>query len=99
MRLTLAFLLLPAVLLAQRPKLGPQARAYVSVDTPVVALSHVRVIDGTGAPAKEDQTVLIEEGRIKTVGQAGSVNPRDRSTTRTAGRCPGSRRAPIPAWR
>jgi imidazolonepropionase-like amidohydrolase len=32
------------------------------------------VIDGTGAPAKEDQTVIIEQGRISSLGSAGSVS-------------------------
>ena len=36
-------------LLAQRPTLAPAVRAFVQVDTSVVALTHVRVIDGTGA--------------------------------------------------
>src|SRR6185503_12724975 len=37
-------------------------------DTPVVTITHVRVIDGTGAPAKEDQTVVIRLGQIASVG-------------------------------
>ncbi len=31
-------------------------------------LQHVRVIDGTGAPARDDQEVVIENGRISFVG-------------------------------
>jgi hypothetical protein len=34
--------------------LSPQVKAFVKVDAPLVALVHVRVIDGTGAPARED---------------------------------------------
>src|SRR5436190_2710191 len=41
---------------AQRPTLAPAVRAFVTVDTPVVALTHARVIDGTGAPPRDDQT-------------------------------------------
>ena len=37
--------------------LSPQVRGFVKVDAPVVALTHVRVIDGTGAAARDDQTV------------------------------------------
>ena len=33
----------------QRPELSAAVRAYVKVDAAVVALTHVRVIDGTGA--------------------------------------------------
>ena len=45
----------------------------VAVNQPVVALTHVKVIDGTGAPARGDQTVVIRDGRIAAVGPAASV--------------------------
>ena len=71
-----AAVLLPAPLTAQRPTLGTAVRPYVSVDAPVVALIHVRVIDGTGAPARADQTVVLSGGRIATIGNAaGTVVP------------------------
>jgi hypothetical protein len=50
--------------------LAPQVRAFVKVDGPVVALTHVRVIDGTGAAAREDQTVVISKGKIESVSDA-----------------------------
>ena len=40
---------------------------------PVVALSHVRVIDGTGARTKDDQTLVIESGRIRAIGDTADV--------------------------
>ena len=44
-----------AVLLgAQASPLGDAVRPFVSVDAPVVALTHARVIDGTGAPARAE---------------------------------------------
>lgn len=49
-------------------ELGPMTRAYVSYDAPVIAIEHVRVIDGTGAPAREDQVVLLRDGSIVAVG-------------------------------
>lgn len=54
--------------------LAPDVRQYVKVDAPVIALTHVRVIDGTGAPARADQTVVISEGKIQAVGDAASVS-------------------------
>jgi len=54
----------------QRPTLSNAVRQFVSVDTPVVALTHVRVIDGTGAPPRENQTVIVRDGRIAAVGDA-----------------------------
>lgn len=59
---------------AQRPTLTPNVRQYVAVDEPRIALVNVRVIDGTGAAAREGQTVLIEDGTIAAVGPNFSVN-------------------------
>jgi imidazolonepropionase-like amidohydrolase len=58
--------------------LSPLVRGFVKVDAPVVALTHVRVIDGTGAAAREDQTVVISQGKIESVSDAASANvPKD----------------------
>jgi imidazolonepropionase-like amidohydrolase len=61
-----------ASLNAQRPTLSPAVRAYVTVDTPVVALIHARVIDGTGSPARDDQTLVIRDGKIAALGSSQS---------------------------
>ncbi|HTI62793.1 MAG TPA: amidohydrolase family protein [Gemmatimonadaceae bacterium] len=53
-----------------RPTLAAAVRQFVRIDTSVVALAHVRVIDGTGAPARADQTVIIRDGRIESVSAA-----------------------------
>ncbi|HXN82372.1 MAG TPA: amidohydrolase family protein [Myxococcales bacterium] len=55
--------------------LAPAVKPFVSVDAPKVALVHVRVIDGTGAPARDDQTVLLENGRIAAIGPAQATPP------------------------
>src|SRR5687768_8306127 len=52
----------------QRPALSNAVGAYVSVDAPVIALTHVRVIDGTGAAPREDQTLIIRDGSIAALG-------------------------------
>ena len=62
-----------ATSLAQAPELSPSVREFVSVDAPVVALKHVRVIDGTGAPAIEDQTIVIVDGKIREMGPAATI--------------------------
>jgi imidazolonepropionase-like amidohydrolase len=63
-----------AVALAgQAPPPSPATRAFVKVDAPVVALTHARVIDGTGAPPVDDRTVVLREGLIAAVGPAASV--------------------------
>lgn len=58
---------------AQAPELSAAVRAYVTVDAPVVALTHVRVIDGTGVVPLEDQTVIIRGGNIAAMGASSSV--------------------------
>lgn len=65
-----AFLIcVPAWAMAQpASQLSEQARAFVSVDAPVVALIGVQLIDGTGAAPKSGQTILLENGRIRAVG-------------------------------
>lgn len=72
-RLSLLLLALPTILAAQLPTLGEGARRWTSVTEPVVALTHVRVVDGTGAPPKEDQTILLRDGKIAAVGASVAV--------------------------
>ncbi len=62
----------PAV--GQRPTIGGAARPFVAIDKAVVAITHVRMIDGTGAPARADQTVVIQDGRIVRVGPTAHVS-------------------------
>ncbi len=50
---------------------------FIRIDAPVLALTHVRVIDGTGAAPAEDQTVLISGGKIESVGAASTTKPPD----------------------
>src|SRR5262245_52157252 len=57
------------------PALSQAVRAYVAVDTPVIALTHARVIDGTGAPARADQTIVIRDGNIAAIGPSASTTP------------------------
>jgi enamidase len=58
---------------AQRPTLSAAVRSFVAVDSPVIALTHVRVIDGTGAQPHDDQTIIIRDGRITALGNSRSV--------------------------
>ena len=69
-----AALLLSVGSVGMAQTLSPQVRDFVKVDAPVVALTHVRVIDGTGAGARQDQTVMIFKGKVSAVGDAASVS-------------------------
>lgn len=63
------------IFLAVLMAIAPQSRdAKAVIETPaIVALTHVNVIDGTGAPARADQTVIIENGRIRDVGDKVAI--------------------------
>ena len=56
------------VVLTPQGKVDPGLRQYVKVDADTVVLRHVRLIDGTGAPARADQTVVIKGGKILAIG-------------------------------
>lgn len=61
-------------LAAQAPRqLQPMVARYVSVNEPVVALTNVRLIDGTGAPARTGQTIVISGDKITAAGPAAST--------------------------
>jgi imidazolonepropionase-like amidohydrolase len=47
--------------------------AEVSVQAPVLALVHARLIDATAPAAREDQTLVIREGKIAAVGPSKDV--------------------------
>ena len=51
----------------------PDRQQFIRVEAPVVALTHVRVIDGTGAAAVEDQTIVITNGKITAISPAASA--------------------------
>jgi imidazolonepropionase-like amidohydrolase len=73
--LALFLFLLPAT--AQTPELSPElsktVKEFVRVNAPKVILTHVRVIDGTGAAAVEDQNVIIGGGKIRTIEPGAEV--------------------------
>ena len=50
-------------------------RPYVSVDAPVVALTHVRLVDGTGEAPRDDQTILLKDGLIFGIGPSAVLAP------------------------
>jgi imidazolonepropionase-like amidohydrolase len=71
--LTLALAAAVAALPSAQPKFSDAVRGFIKVDAPVVALTNVRVIDGTGAPARANQTVMIRNGNIESIGSSGSA--------------------------
>jgi imidazolonepropionase-like amidohydrolase len=68
----LGSLLIATIAAAQTPK-PTDVTEFVSVDAPVFVLNHVRVIDGTAAAPKEDQAVVIANGKIQSIGPSASA--------------------------
>ena len=47
---------------------------------PVIAFTHAQVIDGTGAAPLQDQTLVVQDGRIAALGPAKKVKVPDGAT-------------------
>lgn len=70
----LAGLSVPVALGAQAfSALSPAVQQVVSVAEARVALVNVRVVDGAGRPPLENQTIVIENGRITSVSPAAEA--------------------------
>jgi imidazolonepropionase-like amidohydrolase len=65
---------------------GPAAQPFVRQTGPRVALTHVRLIDGTGAPSEAERTVVIADGKIVSVGPADAPLPAGVTVIDLAGR-------------
>ncbi len=58
-----------------RPTLSAAVKPFVVVEAPTIAITHVRVIDGTGRAPLEDQTVIVSDGKITRIGPSASTPP------------------------
>ncbi len=47
--------------------------AFIVENAPVIALTHARVIDGTGARVQDEQTLILANGAIADVGPTASL--------------------------
>lgn len=54
---------------------GPAVLPYVKVPSGRIALTHVRVIDGTGRPAEAERTIVMANGKITAVIAATAPLP------------------------
>jgi imidazolonepropionase-like amidohydrolase len=54
---------------------GPDVQPFVHVPAGQIAITHLRIIDGTGAAPIEDATLLIDGAKIGAVLPAGSAVP------------------------
>jgi imidazolonepropionase-like amidohydrolase len=75
--LPLCLLLSAVSVLAQQS----DRQQFIRVEAPLIALTNVRVIDGTGAAPRDDQTVIIQGGKIQSIGPTASTTyPADART-------------------
>ena len=68
-------LLIAAAFAVQAPAMSKNVQQYVRTSAAVIALTNVRVIDGTGAPARVNQTIVLRDGVIAEIGDASRVTP------------------------
>ena len=66
--LCIAFINCPA----QTPQ--PDRQQFIRAEAQVVALTHIRVIDGTGAAPRDDQTIIIVGGKIQSIAPSATAN-------------------------
>jgi imidazolonepropionase-like amidohydrolase len=64
-----------APVLAPPPELGPDVQQFVRVPAGRIAITHLRVIDGTGAVPVEDQTLLLDGAKIAAVQPSAAAVP------------------------
>jgi imidazolonepropionase-like amidohydrolase len=50
-----------------------ESQPEISVRAPIVALVHARLVDATSPAAREDQTLVIRDGKIAALGTFGQV--------------------------
>ena len=72
-----SFLLLALSTASPAQGLPSDLQQFVRVNSNVVALTHVRVIDGTGAAPLEDQTIMIVDGRITEIHPSKDVEAKE----------------------
>jgi imidazolonepropionase-like amidohydrolase len=63
-----AGVLMVVALHGQEPVIPAAVQRFVSVNATLVALTHVQLVDGTGSPARADQTVILRGPVIESAG-------------------------------
>ena len=53
---------------------APQVLPFIKIQPGTIALTDVKIVDGTGGAIKEHQTIVLQKDKIAAVGDAGSVS-------------------------
>jgi imidazolonepropionase-like amidohydrolase len=72
-KLAIAAMFISGGALAQTP--SAEVRKFIKFDQPLIALAHVRVIDGTGAAPLENRTLVLRGGRIEAIIDGAAAPP------------------------
>ena len=74
MKTKIVFLLLFSFAISAFAQAPTERQQFIRVEAPQVALTHVRVIDGTGAAPRDDQTIVIGNGKIQSIGPSTTAS-------------------------
>jgi imidazolonepropionase-like amidohydrolase len=74
MKIVFAFLLFATTFANSYAQSAAERQQFIRTDAPLIALTHVRVIDGTGAAPRDDQTIVIADGKIQSISASGNAN-------------------------
>src|ERR1700752_5074352 len=72
-RLTIRLMASALLLMGTSSCGGVDIRPFLAFEAPVVALANVRIIDGSGRPGRDNQTIVIQSDRIAAVGDSGAI--------------------------
>ena len=72
-RLTIRLMASTLLLIGASSCGGVDIRPFLAFEAPVVALANVRIIDGSGRPGRDNQTIVIQSDRIAAVGDSGAI--------------------------
>ena len=73
-KICLSFLLILITTITWSQKFSSAVQQFIRYSQDTIALIHVNIIDGSGGPAKADQTVLVIQGRFAAI--SGNINGR-----------------------
>ncbi|MDF9798696.1 imidazolonepropionase-like amidohydrolase [Catalinimonas alkaloidigena] len=57
----------------KQTELSKEVRKYIVYDEPMIAITQVKLLDGLGSPALENQTVLIRNGYFEEIGEVNDM--------------------------
>ncbi|HTI10412.1 MAG TPA: amidohydrolase family protein [Puia sp.] len=75
---------------APAPYFTPQVKAYIKDSAATTFITDVTIIDGTGGPVKTHQTIVMDNGLIRQIGNAGDIKvPAGSGSDGSSGSSPG----------